>query len=65
MKTNYIYVLDYTAGHIYEIPISNKELSLNLTRIPQWLYKNYHLKEDSTHYMISDNKLEIETIEKV
>lgn len=65
MKNSYIYVLDYAAGHIYEIPISNKELSINLTRIPQWLYRNYHLKEDNIHYMVSDKKLEIETIEKV
>lgn len=65
MSNKYIYVLDYCFGHIYEIPISANELSLNLTKIPQWLYKNYHLKEDNIHYMVSDEKLEIETINKI
>ncbi len=62
---HYIYVLDYCLGHIYEIPINNKEYDMNLPKIPEWLYKNYHLKLDNIHYMVSHKKLEIETIEKI
>lgn len=61
----YIYVLDYSLGHIYEIPITNKEHDMNLPKIPEYLYRNYHLKFDNIHYMVSDKKLEIETIQKV
>lgn len=61
----YIYVFDYCLGHIYEILISEKEYNKNLSKIPEWLYKNYHLKSDTIKYMISNKKLEIETIEKV
>lgn len=61
----YIYVFDYCLGHIYEIPISEKEHDMNLPKLPEWLYRNYHLKSDNIHYMVSNNKLEIETIEKV
>lgn len=61
----YIYVFDYCLGHIYEIPISNKEYNKNLSKIFEWLYKNYHLKYENIHYMISNKKLEIETIEQI
>lgn len=66
-KTNnkYIYVLDYSFSHIYEIKISNQEFRLNLTKIPIWLYKNYHIKENNMSYMVSNTKLEIETINKI
>lgn len=64
-NNKYIYVFDYSFGHIYEIKISNQEFRLNLTKIPAWLYKNYHLKEDNISYMVSDTKLEIETINKI
>lgn len=61
----YIYVFDYCSGSIYEITISKKELDMNRLKLLEWLYDNYHLRSDSIHYMISDTKLEIETIEKV
>ncbi len=61
----YIYVFDYCLGHIYEIKIPNREFILNSTKIPGWLYRNYHLKEDNISYMVSDTKLEIETIDKI
>ena len=65
MDIKYIYVFDYGFGHIYEIKISVKEFRLNLTKLSAWLYKNYHLKEDNISYMVSDTKLEIETINKI
>ena len=60
----YIYVLDYVLCHIYEIPISNKEHDINCYKLTEWLYKNYHLKYENIHYMVSNKKLEIEIIEK-
>ena len=60
----YIYVFDYCLGHIYEIHISEKEYDINLPKLPEWLYRNYHLKSDNIHYVVSKDKLEIETIEK-
>lgn len=64
----YIYVLDYCLGHIYEISIDKNEfdkINNGPDKIDQYLYKNYYLKSSEIHYMISDKKLEIETIEKV
>lgn len=64
----YIYVFDYCLGHIYEIQIdSNKLDKINdgLDKIDQYLYKNYHLKSSNIHYMVSNKKLEIETIDKI
>lgn len=64
----YIYVFDYVLNHIYEIPIDNNEfnkINNNTYTIYGYLYKNYHLKDTQIHYMVSDEKLEIELIEKI
>lgn len=61
----YIYVFDYTFNHIYEIGIKEEEFSA-IKNIEGYLFKNYRIDcEHSCEYMISNKKLEIETIEKV
>lgn len=65
MNNKYIYVFDYSFGHIYEIPITDEEYNKNQFKFYEWLYKNYHLKEDNISYMVSHEKLEIETINKI
>lgn len=60
----YIYVFDYSFGHIYEIAISNEEFN-NIKNIDTWLFRNYRINYRNSDYMISNKKLEIETIEKV
>ena len=52
-------------GHIYVITISLQEYEKYSNNIDGYLYRNYHLKENNISYMVSDKKLEIETIEKV
>lgn len=68
MNNKYIYVFDYSFGHIYEISIDSDKLDKindGLDKIDKYLYKNYYLKPKEIHYMISNKKLEIETINKI
>lgn len=60
----YIYIFDYTFGHIYEITLSNKEYN-KITNIAVWLFRHYRIKYTNSDYMVSDKKLEIETIDKI
>lgn len=65
MKINYIYVFDYTFGRIYEIKLKEEEFS-TIKNIEVWLFKNYRIDcRRNCDYMISNKKLEIETLEKV
>lgn len=61
----YIYIFDYTFGRIYEAVVPETDIITNMTNIEQYLYKHFNIRENSTHYMISNKKLEIETIEKI
>lgn len=61
----YIYILDYTFSKIYEAIVPESDIIENMTNIEAYLTRHFNIKESSTHYMISDKKLEIETIEKV
>ena len=61
----YIYILDYTFSKIYEAIVPESDIIENMTNIKAYLTRHFNVKESSTHYMISDKKLEIETIEKV
>lgn len=61
----YVYVLDYNFDHIYEI-IINKEDVKEFDKDPErYLYKYYHIKESTSSWLISNKKLEIETIDKI
>lgn len=60
----YIYVFDYSFDHIYQITIDKKEFD-NIKNMDIWLFRNYRISYRTSAYMISDKKLEIETIEKV
>ena len=61
----YIYIFDYGFDRIYEITISEDELFKNRYNIEAYLVRHYNINPNQTKYMISNNKLEIETIEKV
>ena len=62
----YIYVFDYSFGHIYEIKIKNEEFDVIKNTLELWLFKHYKIDcKHNCEYMISDEKLEIETIEKI
>ncbi len=60
----YIYIFDYTLGHIYQITVNKKEFD-SIKNMNVWLFRNYRINYRNSDYMISDKKLEIETIEKV
>lgn len=59
----YIYIFDYTFNHIYEISINDKEKLIK--DIESYLIKNYHININTSEYMVSSKKLEIETIDKI
>ena len=61
----YIYIFDYTFGGIYEAVVPESDIIANMNNIEAYLIEHFNIRESSTHYMISDKKLEIETIEKV
>lgn len=61
----YIYIFDYTFGRIYEAKVPENELFDYRFNIEAYLVKNYNINPNQTHYMISDEKLEIETIDKI
>lgn len=61
----YIYVFDYSFDKIYEIPISEKDYDEYKGIIESYLYRFYNIKSDTTSYMVSNNKLEIEIIDKI
>ena len=61
----YIYIFDYAFNRIYEITISEDELFKNRYNVEAYLIRHYNINPNQTKYMISDKKLEIETIEKV
>lgn len=60
----YIYILDYSFDHIYEIIISEEKFN-SIKDIDIWLFKNYRFKYNNCDYMVSNKKLEIETINKL
>lgn len=60
----YIYIFDYSFSHIYEIKLKEEEFN-SIRNIEGWLFKNYRINWRNCDYMISNRKLEIETIEKV
>lgn len=64
MNNKYIYVFDYSFSHIYEITVSNEEFN-NIKNIDIWLFKNYRINYRNSYYMVSNTKLEIETINKI
>lgn len=61
----YIYILDYTFGRIYEAVVPETDIITNMNNLESYLYRNFNIREDSASYMISDKKLEIETINKI
>ena len=61
----YIYIFDYAFGRIYEAVVPETDIIGNMNNIEQYLYKYFNIRENSTHYIISNKKLEIETIEKI
>lgn len=61
----YIYIFDYTFSKIYEAIVPESDIIENMNNIEAYLTRHFNVKESSTQYMISDKKLEIETIEKV
>ena len=61
----YIYIFDYTFGRIYEVVVPETDIVTNMNNIEGYLYRNFNIREDSAKYMISDKKLEIETINKI
>lgn len=61
----YIYIFDYGFNRIYEINIPEDELFKNRYNIEAYLVRHYNINPNQTKYMISNNKLEIEAIEKV
>lgn len=53
MLSNYLYVLDYRLGHIYEIEVPEniaKTLHTN-EDMYAFLYREYKLKKDDIHFM--------------
>lgn len=56
----YLYVLDYCQNKIFEIEYDDKEENDDIDRI----LKEYDLDIDTCSYMYSEEKLEIETIDK-
>lgn len=61
----YIYIFDYTFGRIYEAVVPETDIIANMNNLEGYLYRNFNIREDSAKYMISDKKLEIETINKI
>lgn len=57
---NYLYVMDYCQGSIFEIELDGTEDD-DIER----LLKEYGLNIDNCTYMYSKDKLDIQTIEKV
>ena len=64
----YIYLLDYSYGGILEIELDKEDAEnleeTNYATIDNILRK-YGIRENDCSYMLSENKLEIETIEKI
>lgn len=56
----YLYVFDYCVGAIYEIKTNNSDIEFVEDILTQ-----YGLKESNCNWMVSDHKLEIETIDKI
>ena len=64
----YIYLLDYSYGGILEIELDKEDAKYledtDYDTINDIL-KKYGIREKDCSYMLSENKLEIETIEKI
>jgi len=66
--SKYIYVLDYSYGGLLEIELDEEDAK-NLEETDyntiDDILKQYGIREKDCNYMIVDNKLEIEPIEKI
>ena len=66
--SKYIYVLDYSYGGLLEIEL-DEEYAKNLEEtdydVIDDILKQYGIRGKDCNYMIVDNKLEIEPIEKI
>ena len=63
MKDNtfyYLYVLDFSYPGIYEIELTEEDKKLTSNEI----LEKYGLKEDNCHFMYTENKLELEILNK-
>lgn len=58
----YIYVLDFSQGKIFEIETSEINSTGSNT---EEILMQYGLRDSDCQWMISDNKLELETINKI
>ncbi|MBP3201290.1 MAG: hypothetical protein J6M39_06545 [Lachnospiraceae bacterium] len=62
----YIYIFDYTFGHIYEVAVTKKVYENEVKQnIEQYLRKHYNMKAEQISYLCPTNKLQIERIEKI
>lgn len=67
MEYNYLYVLDYCQGEIYEIKLDeiDKQKMDNDNLDVEELLNEYGLNIDDCHYMFINDKLELTCINKL
>ena len=67
MSYNYLYVLDYSQGEIYEIKLDeiDKQKMDNDNLDVEELLDEYGLNIDNCHYLFINNKLELNCINKL
>ena len=62
----YIYVFDYTFGHIYEIALTKKVYENEVKQdVEKYLRKHYNMKAEQISYLCPNHKLKIKRIEQI